>query len=234
MTTRYFVLDTETASLTEGVCEIGWLELDEQAAEKARVDSLIDPEVPITASASGVHGIVAEDVADKPTLREFFSESSDTCYGEPLKADRLVVIGHRVDFDLGFVRPYLEGEVLPICTLRWARQLWPDAEDHKLATLKYALNLRKDAGTAHRVMADVQVTYDLLRLILQMLNCSLDDLAERSQQPMLLQRMPFGKYKGEHPSTVDVGYWRWALNNMEHMDNDLRFTANYYLTEKQK
>ena len=73
------------------------------------------------------------------------------------------------------------------------------------------------------------MTYDLLKTIMQTLQVGLYELALKSQEPMLLQRMPFGKYKGEHPSTVDRGYWRWALGNMTETDADLRFTAEHYL-----
>ena len=232
MKTRYFVMDTETGGLQveDGVVEVGWVELDAQANIIDQRESLIDPGTGfICPSASGVHGITMGMVADKPTLDEFFSIADGTCYGKPIEADQIVFIAHKADFDLKFLSPHLQGEVLQVCTLRWARHLWPDCPNHTLGCLKYALNLRRDAGDAHRVMSDIMVTYDLLRLILTTLGVSLDELAERSKQPMMLHRIPFGKFKGEHPSAMDRNYIRWALNNMKEIDIDLRHTLEQSL-----
>ena len=236
MTTRYILADTETGGLTveDGVVEVGWVELDQDANIIDQRESLIDPGTGfICPSASGVHDITIDMVQDKPTLDEFFSLPDAGCYGEPLIADRLLIAGHRVGFDHKFLAPYLQAPAVDqICTLRWARHLWPESPDHKLSTLKYALGLRKDAGDAHRVMSDIMVTYDLLRLILSTLNVSLDELAELSKQPLLLHRVPFGKYRGEHPKGVPHTYWRWALNNIEDMDQDLKHTAEHYLAKR--
>lgn len=234
MSTRFFVLDTETAGLKpeDGLVEIGWFELDEQANIVDRVQSLIDPQGPISPAASGVHNLTAEDVQDAPTAEEFFSLDDPSCYGKPIEADRIVMCGHKIAFDVGFLQPYLKGDVQQVCTLRWSRQMYPDSDSHTLSTLKYALGLRKDTGVAHRVLADVEVTYDLLLHIMQRLQCTLPELAERSQQPMLLARMSFGKHKGEPPSAVPNSYWRWMLNNLEEIDADLRFTAETYLGAK--
>lgn len=231
--TRYFVLDTETSGLPPdaGVCEIGWIETDACLNIVGEVESLIDPERPITPAASGVHGITDEDVADKPTLQEFFTLQQPPCHGQPLSAERIVLVGHKVAFDYQFVAPYLQGEVLQVCTLRWARHLWPFCDDHKLATLRYALGLRRDTGNAHRVMADILLTFDLLRLILETTQCNLDELAERSQQPMLLHRMPFGKHKDLPFEQVPVSYLKWMRDNIEEMDIDLAFTVAHWLNK---
>ena len=228
--TRFFVFDTETSGLGDdaGVCEIGWVELDAQAQIIGQCDALLDPEGPISPSASGIHGIEDKDVVGKPTIAEFFSVDDPSCLGSRLAAPRIVFVGHKASFDRRFIAPYLDGEVLELCTLRWARKLWPQADDHKLSTLKYALGLRKDAGEAHRVMADILVTYDLLRVLLSMTGITLTELAIASQEPMLLERMPFGKYKGQHPRDVEKSYWRWALNNIQDMDDDLKYTALHY------
>ena len=231
MSTRYILLDTETSGLppNAGVCEVGWLELSESGTWIKQVDSLIDPECPISSSASGVHGIVDEDVQNSLTLAEFFSESSPTCYGQKITGDPVVLIGHRVSFDRRFVEPFIDGPILECCTLRWVRSLYPYMEDHKLSTTKYALGLRKDAGDAHRVMADVWVTYDLLHHIMGRLSCTLPELVAKSQEPMMLTFMPFGKHKGQLFSEVPRSYLQWMQRELKDLDIDQAYTINYYL-----
>ena len=81
---RYYIVDTETSGTDEtaGVCEVAFLEIDENFNELARVQSLIDPEVMISPSASGIHGLVDDDVKDFPTLSEFFGVDDPSCYGK--------------------------------------------------------------------------------------------------------------------------------------------------------
>lgn len=234
MSARYIILDTETGGLNveDGVVEIGWVELDADANIIDQVDSLIDPGTGrISPSASGVHGITYDMVADKPTLEEFFTEQAEGCYGKPLEGAPLCFGAHKASFDRTFVDPYLKGEVLELCTLRLAKSIWPDAENHKLSTLKYALDLPTDEGAAHRVMADVRVTYHLLRRIMEVTHSSLDQLAERCKEPFLLHRMSFGKHRGEPFSSVPRSYLNWMRNNFEDLakDIDLAYTVTYYL-----
>lgn len=233
---RYFLIDTETSGLppNAGVCEVGWIQLNAQAEIIDQVESLIDPECPISPSASGVHGIVDEDVQDSPTLSEFFSMSEPGCYGLSLEGAPVVLIGHRISFDRGFIEPHVskQSDILELCTLRWLRNLYPHMDNHKLATARYALNLRRDAGPAHRVMADVMVTYDLLLHIMQRLNCTLPELVELSQKPMLVALCPFGKHKGQPFSEIPRSYLNWARNNLHDLDTDTAFTIRYWLGDK--
>lgn len=235
MSTTYYIVDTETASMKveDGVVEVAWVELDGGANIIDQRQALIDPGSGyISPSAEGVHGISLDMVADAPTLDEFFTLDTPPCYGRKLgNGGPVVWVGHRCDFDIPYLAPYVNGEIIPLDTLRLARAMWPESEDHKLSTLKCALGLRKNAGDAHRALADVLVTYDLLKLCMQMLGETLDSLAQRCQQPFPLRVMPFGKYKGQHPREVPKSYWTWALNNLESMDRDLRHTAEAYLNK---
>lgn len=70
----YHILDTETASLQGGVCEIAWLVVDDNLDVQSEFCSLVNPEIPISEGAKAVHGISDEDVADKPTLAQIAQE----------------------------------------------------------------------------------------------------------------------------------------------------------------
>lgn len=231
MSYRYFVVDTETTDATEdrGVCEVGWVELDTDGQIIDERQSLIDPEQPISPAASGVHHITNKDVADSPSLEEYFSVKHPTCYGSSI-AGNSIVVGHKVDFDLYTLQPYFDHVPATICTLRWARRLWPEAPDHKLSTLTYFLNLTPNVN-AHRVMADIYATHELLLLILKETGTSLDELAARGMEPMEVKFMPFGKHKGKEVRHVDKGYLKWLLAQ-EGVDPDLRYTAELVMNDK--
>lgn len=215
--THYYVLDTETTGVTDdaGVCEIAWIEIDEDFNIIETVESLIDPQQPISPSASGTHGLVNADLQDSPTLREFF----EVVRGKGL-AGPAVVIGHRVGFDTKFLPDFVEGGISEVCTLRWARSMYPDHDNHKLSTLMYALNLPKTGS--HRALGDVMTAYWLMRHICDMHGFSLSELAARSKEPLPVRYMPFGKHKGQPLAEVPVSYLRWALKEMKNLDIDLK------------
>lgn len=217
---KYFVADTETtdASDNRGIVEIGWVDLDESWAILSFHESLIDPQKPISPSASGVHGLIYDDVKDSPTLDEFFSLNGPDCYGTRIRGP-LTLIGHRISFDTPAFAPYVDGEVFELDTLRFVRWLYPDMDDHKLSTCKYALNLPRDSGVAHRVMSDVMTAYYLAIHIAERLNMTLPELAARAREPLPVHSLPFGKHKSTPLGEVPRSYLSWALSNMT-LDND--------------
>lgn len=231
---EYFVADSETtdAGPTASVCEIGWIRIDEDFNILETVESLIDPQQMISPGASGIHGLVNADVQDSPTLEEFFTVDDPTCYcyGKMLP-DNAVVIGHRISFDMRFMAPYFSTPPLELCTLRWARKLYPTADDHKLSTLIFALDLPRSAG-AHRVLADVMSSYWLARHICERTGMTLPQLAEASSEPMELATFPFGKHKGVPFREVPRSYLQWALREMKDLDLDMLYTLDLHINKK--
>jgi DNA polymerase III epsilon subunit-like protein len=218
MTPRFILGDTETtdAGKTAKVCEIAWVEVDEDLNIIDSQHSLIDPQARISATASGIHGITNIDVADAPTMAEFFEH----IYGRRLTGD-IVFMAHNVKFDLRFFEPFVDNLVGTLCTLRLARRLLTEAENHKLPTLMYQFGLER--GESHSADGDVRTTLDLLRLLKQKAGLPLIALADLSTTPLLVERWPFGKHK-DKPLTFDKGYVNWALKNMTELDEDLRWS----------
>jgi len=155
------------------------------------VYSLIDPVVPITPGASGVHGITADDVVDAPTIEEFLS------IVEPNNLDRgeIVIVAHKADFDLQYVGPHIGNLVGTICTLKCARKIYPDADDHKLQTLRYALNLRVEAADAHSALEMSRSASPASETDAGQ-RPRLEGLMEISKAPTHITKMGFGKHKG--------------------------------------
>lgn len=230
---KYLVADTETTDAADdrGIVEIAWIEVDENWNILNQVESLIDPQKPISPSASGVHGLTYEDVQDSPTLNEFFTLDEPGCYGKRLQGP-VTLIGHRVSFDRPAFEPYIDGEVLELDTLRFSRWLYPDADDHKLSTLLYALNLPRDSGAAHRALADVLTAYHLARHVADRLNMTLPELAERGRLPIPVASLPFGKHKSQPLETVPRSYLNWLLGSDMKLDDDYLHTIKAILGRK--
>lgn len=229
---KFVVLDTETtcAAPDRGVCEVGFAVIDEDFNVLAQADSLIDPQRVITPGASGVHGLTNADVADAPTLAEFFSEDAPGCYGRKIEGP-VVLIGHRIGFDAHTIAPFIDGEVFELCTLRWVRRLYPEMDNHKLSTTMFALGLPRPEN-AHRVMSDVYSAMYLVQHICQVTRHSLRSLAEASQAPFELAKYPFGKHQGESFSNVPKSYLRWARDNLKDIDQDMQHTINLHLNRR--
>lgn len=222
MTIRWILGDTETTGpkTTDKVCELAWAELFADLTVVSVERSLIDPEQPICPSASGIHHIVDSDVADSPTIEEFFSIVKPNAFGD----DPVVFIAHNVDFDLKFFKAFIPNLAGKLCTLRLARRHFPDAPNHKLDTLRYYLNIHSD-GQNHRADKDVLDTVELLRVIVERSGKSLQQLYEEASQPILVRVMPFGKHKDTPiPEMVakDRRYAQWLLGT--EIDSDLRFS----------
>ena len=205
---KLLVLDTETASLTHGVVDIALACVDEDFQVYWKIESLIDPECEISPQAMGVHHITQEMVWDQPTLEEFMR-----AHRYPL-SDVDVIVGHKIDFDIRFVRNYLPKRFEIIDTLKLSRHLWPDAENHKLQTLRYTLGL--DAGSAHRAMGDVTTTISLARQICEAADTDARGLLQLMSVPLpLTTRISFGKHRGERLCDLPINYVRWLTDKAD-------------------
>lgn len=212
-----FVFDTETASLQGGVCDIAIAVIDNEFNIVSQVESLIDPERPISPSASGIHHITDEMVHAAPTLEEFMST-----HNYPFRQiDNPVFGGHNVQFDLRVCANQIPTPHRKLCTLKLARNMWPNAENHQLQTLRYLLKL-STCGQAHRAMADVMTCISLLRYIGFEHGLDLAGVVQLAQAPLSLDsKMPFGKHQGERLCNLPLSYVRWLVEKAD-IDPDLR------------
>lgn len=221
---RVFIGDTETTGVgpNAGVVEIAWIEVDKDLNVLRSNRSLTNPGMPIPAGASAVHGITDQDVVDAPSLSEFMVE-----HGEALADEDTVLVCHNAPFDKQHFGPFMPGLLGTICTLKLSRIAYENADNHKLQTLKFWLNLEVDVPhhMAHTALADCQVTAELIRRMAKDTGWTLGDMFHLSNQPRLLKVMPFGKHKGMPIQDLPKQYVRW-LRNLPEMDEDLRYTLD--------
>lgn len=160
-TKDYIVLDTETTGLspdTDRIIEIGMVRVvnDEMVN---RNGTFINPERPISASASKVNGIKADDVKQAPTYAQIAPSIARLLIGN-------TVVAHNADFDLRFICRMLsdagfDGEIRFIDTLRLSRDLFPEMDNYKLGTLCDFFEI--DPGNAHRAIDDSVACYHILQ-----------------------------------------------------------------------
>lgn len=231
------VADTETTSgnVEEAqVVEIATALLNKDLYIQSVYQTLVNPQEPIPPSASAVHHIIDADVLDAPLMASLpLAEMYD---------NDVVFVAHNAPYDRAMLPVWQEHRWL--CTLRLARHLLPEQPSHALQTLRYALQLRPmvpSGALMHRAEADVMVTIELLKYLLNVFASShgtspslvdLNEVIALSEQPILYSKMPFGKHRGELIKDVPRSYMRWALDNMDKLDNDLRYTFEYHLKSR--
>lgn len=191
--------------------------------ERGRMwSTLVNPGMPIPPEASAVHDITDEMVKD----------------ASPIENVMPIVIAGKVDyycahnsrFDSKFLslpdHPWLD-------TYRIALWLWPDAPEHKLATLRYWLKLKliednEDKSKiyrfsrSHSAMWDAYVCASVLRRAF-MAGATIEQMVEVSSQPALLPRFTFGKHAMKPIKEVPGDYLDWVLR--QDMEEDVKHTA---------
>ncbi|MGB7405216.1 MAG: DNA polymerase III subunit epsilon [Pacificimonas sp.] len=130
---REIIFDTETTGLDpnggDRVCEIGAVELNGLIPTGRVFHKLINPERPMPAEATRVHGHTDNDLRDQPRFSEIAEEFA------VFIGDDTRLIAHNAPFDVGFLdaelvrvgRPKLEPKRI-VDTLALARKKFPGAK----------------------------------------------------------------------------------------------------------
>lgn len=162
---RHIVLDTETtgfkAEEDDRLVEIGALELVNMVPTGRVFHHYLNPQRPIPADATRVHGITDDMVKDKPLFIDVVQELLDFLADDPL-------VIHNAEFDMRFLNAAFKRHDLPtlpitraIDTLAIARKRFPGSPNSLDALCKrfeIDLSARKDFHGAlldSRLLADV-------------------------------------------------------------------------------
>ncbi len=166
--TEFVIFDVETTGLYPAAGD----RMVEVAALKVRglkpveeFHSFVDPQREISFGAALVNGISSQMLEGAPPAKEviprllnFFRES--------------YLIGHNIKFDLGFLYQEvslaglrLEKELWTIDTMRMARKLLPGLGRYPLWWVAQSLGI--DTRQEHRAMADVYLTWDVFKKLLE-------------------------------------------------------------------
>lgn len=216
---QYLLADTETTGVSpsDGIVEVAWLLISDDFEVLDEGHSMINPQRPIPAGASAVHGITMKDVENAPTADEYFYD----VLGNKLGSVDAIFTAHNAPFDMRYFGPYLPDATPQMCTLRLARKLYPNVDNHKLATLVYALELDVDKDRFHSADGDMIILMSLLGKMTEDFGYTLWDLFEAANTPIQMTKMTFGKHKGVPLKDLPASYVTWLLK-LDNLDPDLR------------
>ena len=224
------IFDLETTGTNIGkdrIVEICILKVNPDVSRESKT-WLINPEMPIPAEASAVHGIYDKDVENAPTFKEAAPKIMEILSGAdlggfnsnrfdvPLLAEELLRAG--IDFDLSKFK------------LIDAQVIFHKMEPRNL-TAAYKFYCGKDLEGAHSAEADTLATFEVIDAQVgkyEELPKDINGLSEFSFHNKFAdlagfiafnenkeEIFTFGKYKGQRVKKVfqkDIGYFGWIQN----------------------
>ena len=226
-------LDTETTGVEpkDRICALGLIH------DQTHHFELINPGKKIPPSASAIHHITNEMLVDAPA----FASSVSYLKLRELNNPENVLVSHNAPFDLAMLeKEGLTWQGRVIDTLKCSKSLMDDLEGYSLQFLRYELRLYRQEAEVfqafslpivpHHALSDALHTKMVMEYLLDL--AELERLIEISKSHVLLTRLPFGKYakkRIEEIALKDPSYLKWMVESLMDMDEDLRYSIEYYL-----
>ena len=224
----FFDLETTGVNVsTDRIVEYSIIKLHPNGKKESKTQR-VNPEMPIPASVSAVHGITNEDVKDEPTFKELapllyiFLNDCDLAGFNSNKFDIPLLIEE-------FGRASFEFDVSDR-SLVDVQNIFHKMEQRTLAAA-YKFYCDKNLEDAHSAEADNTATYEVLLAQLERYSelqndvKFLDSFSRRSNHVDLMGRFAynddkkivfnFGKHKGKLVADVltkEPGYYGWMMN----------------------
>jgi len=196
--------------------------------ERIVKDMRLNPEMPIPAATTDIHGISDADVADKPTFKEMgneikqFIENCDLCGFNSTRFDFALLTEEflRVGIDID----------LKSRNLVDAQQIFMKKEPRTL-TAAYKFYCDKDLENAHSAIADVEATFEILLAQIERYDdigstpeelssvSSGTDMLDYARRLKLVNDIPtfnFGKFKEQavtHVFDKEPQYYDWIMRS---------------------
>jgi DNA polymerase III, epsilon subunit and related 3''-5'' exonucleases len=162
---NYVAIDFETANRSRAsACSLAAVTVENGRIVKSAYSLIRPPVLQFDYWNTRIHGLTAQDVADKPTFAELWPRIKP-------HLDNKVVVAHNAVFDIGVLRSMLDeyGLAYPqfryACTVEIARRVWTDVVNYKLSTLanRFAIefehhNALHDARTCAMIALSAQAT----------------------------------------------------------------------------
>lgn len=242
---KYIILDTETTGTDEldRIIQLGYIVLGGKEIEVH--NEFCSSDIEIKYPAMEVHGITPEMIEGKPLCSELPSYKRLLELNTP---ENYMII-HNAPFDIGMLKK--EGFDLKmqlIDTLRVAKHIFEDEEAHRLQFFRYKMGLYKQEKQeadalnievkAHDAIGDVLVLKLFLTKLKEAVEAKfpnenpVEKMVALTKEPILVKVFRFGKYRGktlQEVATSDPQYLRWMLKSMENLDEDMKYSINFYL-----
>ena len=228
-------LDTETTDFEGSIIELAYI-VEGSSIKTYQSYSRANN---ISFGAMATHGITPEMVKDKPITTE--TEAYKALL--ELNNSNNYLVAHNLPFDLrmlekeGFINRFKL-----IDTLRVAKHVLIEEEKKSLQYLRYSLGLYKredivfkelkQEKIAHSALPDCVWLKMLFDYFIKEKNLSYDDMVALTKKIPLEKIWLFGKYRGlevEDIAKKDKQYLRWALNNMQNLSEEFKYTIKYWI-----
>jgi len=192
-------------------------------------ETLINPQIEISATSQAIHNITSEMVRNQPTVELILPKFLEFI-------DNYIIVGHGIEFDINILfqearRHHIScslHECKFIDTLRLAR-LYGESPTNSLESLRKHFNIQAEG--AHRAMNDVVVNIEVFKHLSQSFSTT-ESLLSRLKKPILLKNMPLGKHKGRKFTEIPIEYLSWA--SYQNFDQDLLFSIRTEINRRKK
>ena len=168
----FTVLDTETTGLSvnEGhkIVSVGAIKIKNyQLIENETLDELINPEREIPFASRNIHYISDDQVKDKPNIYQLEKKINNFL-------ENTILVGHNVDFDIGFIKKNAARSSLAttvkriasIDTILLAAGLYPSLESYELSFLCDYFRIKTFDQIRHSALGDAVITARLFLFLL--------------------------------------------------------------------
>ncbi len=182
---RFIAFDVETTGLspmTDRIIELGAVIFQDGKVEKS-FSSLVNPEVPVSQSASAVNHITNEMLSSAPLETEIYPSLIEFL-GEALHGN-IVMCAHNARFDFGFLSNTLSrlgfnADIKYVDTLSLARKHLRGLENHKQTSVETYFGLTNIAS--HRAVSDAENCGHILVRLLDIANESMETEKKQIEQ----------------------------------------------------
>lgn len=231
---RLRVIDIETTGASPSeiieIATVDVLRTNEGWAVEPPRSRLFRPNGEISFHAMAVHHLTPGDFAAD------LASCSDALLGGFVLADDPpdFLVAHNAAFESQHISTAVTNGVEWICTVKAARNVWPDAPGYSNQVLRYWRGLRLAPSLAmppHRAGPDAWVTAHILLDLLR--TASVDDLVALTKAPRRLDRVPFGRYRGQEWMTPPSDYLRWLVAEPD-MAEDVIARARKELADRER
>ena len=168
----FTVLDTETTGLSvnEGhkIVSVGAIKIKNyQLIENEILDELINPEREIPFASRNIHYISDDQVKDKPNIYQLEKKINNFL-------ENTILVGHNVDFDIGFIKKNAARtslattvkRIASIDTILLAAGLYPSLESYELSFLCDYFRIKTFDQIRHSALGDAVITARLFLFLL--------------------------------------------------------------------
>lgn len=163
---EYVILDVETTGFSpkmgDKIIELGAIVINSAGDVLEEFETLINPKRDL--GATWVHKITSEMVKDAPSFKDIYNQLIDLLNGR-------IAVCHNARFDLRFLNSELRQsiqqniELLGICTLDLAKEVYPNLPSYKLGSLAEYFDI--EYSNLHSAYEDAKVTKHLFKHLLE-------------------------------------------------------------------